>query len=306
VPTAPPLRLPIYTAARPASSMSAQSSKLALSKPSVLSATTAITLTGSGLNTGINTPLDVKSIVTAFELQYTSPRVVASGLVTGSADLHYVGVTSTFTPTGNVANSEIYFGIATHDSWSSPNEVEFDIYIDTNLDGSDDFVLFNTALFDNTDRTDVFLSELVDLNGTADTYEDYINAVPASMLDTVLLNSNVMVIPVTADSLGLTAGSSRFRYQVVGFGPEQNSPVDVLPYLTYDPAKPGVAFTGGIGGTPAFFDTPGGVIGVSYDRNNQLANASHGVLLLHHHNLASAHAEAIAGPTFVLLPNQRR
>lgn len=78
------------------------------------------------------------------------------------------------------------------------------------------------------------------------------------------------------------------------------------PSLTYDPAKPGVAFSGGISGTPAFFDVPGSAIAVSYRRNNMLANASQGVLLLHHHNLAGAHAEAITTPTFVLLPAQRR
>jgi subtilisin family serine protease len=306
VPTAPPLRLPIYASARPASRMNAQSSKLALSNPGVLSATTMISLTGTGLNTGSNTPIDEQALVSAFELQYTSPRIAASNLVTSSADLRYVGVTSTFTPTGNVANSDIYFGIATHDNWSSPSEVEFDIYIDTDLDGVDDYVLFNTAAPDGADLTDVFISQLYNLTTNNLTDQGYINAVPASTLDTVPFNTSVMVIPVSASSLGLATGSSRFRYQVVAFGPEQNSPVDVLPYLSYDAAKPGVAFSGGISGTPAFFDVPGSAIAVSYNRNSQLANASKGVLLLHHHNLDGAHAEVVSTPTFVLLPAQRR
>ena len=49
VPATPPLRLPVYASARPASQMSAQSPKLALSKPTLPSATTAITLAGTGL-----------------------------------------------------------------------------------------------------------------------------------------------------------------------------------------------------------------------------------------------------------------
>jgi hypothetical protein len=116
----------------------------------------------------------------------------------------------------------------------------------------------------------------------------------------------VIVLPVFASDLGLAAGVSRFRYQVVSFGPEQNNAVDFTPYLTYDPAKPGVAFSGGISGTPAFFDLPGTAIAVSYTRNNYLANASQGVLLLHHHNLAGAHAEAIGGPRFLLVSLLRR
>ncbi len=307
VPTAPPLRLPIYAAARPAAHMSAQSSKLALSKPSVLSATTAITLTGSGLDTGAKTPLDEKAIVTAFELQHTSPRIVASNLVTSSADLRYVGVTSTFTPTGNVANSEIFFGVASQDNWASPSEVEFDIYIDTDFDGVDDYVLYNTTALDGANHTDVFISQLYNYSTNDLTDEDYINAVPASTLDTVPFNTNVMVIPVSASSLGLATNSSRFRYQIVtvSYASEFPAIIDGTPWLSYDAAKPGVAFSGGISGTPAFFDTPGSAIAVSYNRNNQLANASHGVLLLHHHNLAGAHAEAIQGPNFVLVPAQR-
>jgi subtilisin family serine protease len=308
VPTSPELRLPIYTAARPASRMSAQSNKLALSKPSVLSATTAITLTGSGLDTGANTPLDEKAIVTAFELQHTSPRIVASSLVTSSADLRYVGVTSTFTPTGNVANSEIYFGVASQDNWSTPSEVEFDIYIDTDFDDNPDYVLYNTASLDGSDHTDVFISKLYNFATNDTTDEDYINAAPASTLDTVPFNTNVMVIPVRASALGLATGSSRFRYHVVAvsYAGEFSADIDSTPTLIYDPAKPGVDFSDGISGTPAFFDAPGSAIAVSYDRNNLFANASKGVLLLHHHNLAGAHAEAVTTPTFVLLPLQRR
>jgi hypothetical protein len=308
VPTAPPLRLPIYAAARPASRMSAQSPKLALSNPAVLSATTAVTLTGSGLDTGATTPLDEKALVSAFELQHTSPRIVASNLVTSSADLRYVGVTSTFTPTGNVANSEIYFGVASQDNWSSPSEVEFDIYIDTNFDDNPDYMVYNTTSLDGTDPTDVFISQLHNFATNDTTDQDYINAVPASTFDTVPFNTNVMVLPVLASDLGLATGSSRFRYQVVtvSYAGEFSADIDSTPTLSYDAAKPGVAFSGGISGTPAFFDTPGSAIAVSYNRNNLLANASHGVLLLHHHNLAGSHAEAVQAPIFVLLPAQRR
>jgi len=306
VPTAPPLRVPIYASARPASRVSAQSATLALSSPTVPSATTTIKLTGSGLNTGAQTPLDEQAIVSAFELQHISPRIVASNLVTSSADLRYVGVTSTFTPTGNVANSEIYFGIASQENWSSPSEVEFDIYIDANRDGTDDYVLYNTALRDGTNKTDVFISRLSNTATNGITDEDYINAMPASTLDTVPFNTNVMVIPVLASDLGLASGASRFSYYVVTYGPEQNDSVDESPYLSYDPAKPGVAFSGGISGTPAFYDVPGSTIAVSYNRKNQFANASQGVLLLHHHNLAGAHAEVVRTPTFLLLPIIRR
>jgi subtilisin family serine protease len=307
VPTSPELRLPIFTAARPASQMKAQSPKLALGSPGVPSATTAITLTGTGLNTGAAPPLDEQALVTALELQYSSPQIVSSSLITGSADLRYVGVTSDFAPTSVVSETTLYFGVATHSNWSTPNEVEFDIFIDTDRDGIDDYVLFNTSVFDGTDATDILVSTLCDLNNGGCVDQDYLNGLPASLYNTVPFNTNILVIPVLASDLGLNNASSGFNYSVATFAfIEQDPSIDSTPRLSYDVAKPGVRFSGGVSGLPIFFDVPGAAIPVAYNRNNLLANASKGVLLLHHHNLAGTHAEAVTTPTFVLLPLIRR
>ncbi len=307
VPTSPELRLPIFTAARPASQMSAQLDTLALSNPAVLSATTAISLTGTGLNTGAAPPLDEHSLVTALELQYSSPQVVSSSLITGSADLRYVGVTSDFAPTSVVSETTLYFGVATHSNWSTPNEVEFDIFIDTDRDGTDDYLLFNTSVFDGSDATDVLVSTLCDLNLGGCVDQDYLNGKAASSFDTVPFNTNILVIPVLASALGLDNASSHFNYSVETFAfIDQGPSIDSTPVLTYDVAKPGVRFSGGITGQPLFLDVPGAAIPVAYNRDYLGGNVSKGVLLLHHHNLAGAHAEVVKTPTFVMLPAQRR
>jgi hypothetical protein len=281
--------------------MRAQASKLALSTPTIPSATTAITLTGAGL-TGAAPPLDERSLVSTFELQHLSPQIVPSNLVTSTADLRYVGVTSTYTSSSTISDTEIYFGVATYRDWATPSEVEFDVYIDTNLDGVDDYALLNTSAQDGGEPTDVFISRLARLSGGPTIDQDYINAVAAADLDTVPFNTNVLVIPVLSSDLGLTAGASRFRYHVITFSNDQSNAVDRTPGLTYDIARPGLRFSGGIGGLPLFPDAPGGVVPVAYNRADLFANVSQGVLLLHHHNLSGKRAEVVWAPSFVALP----
>ncbi len=55
-----------------------------------------------------------------------------------------MGVASDVASTDYFTETMIFFGLATHADWSTPNQVEFDIYIDADRDGEDDFVLFNT------------------------------------------------------------------------------------------------------------------------------------------------------------------
>jgi hypothetical protein len=115
-----------------------------------------------------------------------------------------------------------------------------------------------------------------------------------------------MVLPVLASDLGLRAGNSKLRYRAVTFTSDQNPVVDRSATLTYDVAKPGVRFSGGISGLPAFFDVPGSAIPVAYNKGNLRSNGSLGVLLLHHHNLSGKHAEVVRAPTFIALPIIRR
>ncbi len=307
------LRVPVYAAPRPASDMGAVQSALDFGT------TTVISLTGTEVDTtGGATPvfpLDEVSLVAALELQESSPDETLTTGLANNADLKYVGVTSDFratdtitNPAGTITDTTIYFGFATHGNWTTPNEVEFDIYIDVDRDGTDDFVLFNASLGLLTTGSfdDVFASFLFDLNTRDLFFEGFLNGVSASALNTVPFNTNVMVLPVFAADLGLTDANSTFDYHVVTFSADTpSSPVesfigifsgvgDTSNTLTYNASDPGLDFTGGLAGVvPGSFDLDGAVIPIGYDLAAYVAAGSQGVLLLHSHNTTGNHDEAL-------------
>jgi hypothetical protein len=65
------LRLPVYANARPASDISASGTVDPLNPAN---SSTTLTLNGTGINTGSSYPQDIVSLVSAFELQYSSPN----------------------------------------------------------------------------------------------------------------------------------------------------------------------------------------------------------------------------------------
>jgi hypothetical protein len=294
------LRVPVYASARPASNMRATTSKLSTAP------TSTIVLTGTSVNTGLNYPQDVVALASALELQYTSPNEAASSAVNDKADLAYVGVASDVASTDHFTETAIYFGIATHADWSTPNEVEFDIYIDTNRDGTDDFVLFNSnyGLQTNQDQNDVLLTFLYNLNNDDFFIEDYVNGSSPSDRDTVVFNNNVMLLPVYAADLGLTAANAKFNYRLETFSPDAptsepgfgggiNGKIDQSRTLQYDAAKPGFDTTGGNAGPPTYSDVQGVSIPLKYDVAAYMTARSKGVLLLHHHNQRGKRAEVL-------------
>lgn len=316
---APALRVPVHAVARPASNMRAVNNVLPVGSATRTEA--AIALRGQGVLTGTDFPTDTISIVTAYELQTSSPNEDRTPGVSNNGDLKYVGVstdlqsTETVTnPTGLVENSALFFGIATHGDWTTPNEVEFDVLIDTNKDGRDDFALFNFNLAQATggsDANDVFITVLVNLNLPAGapgrvSLQDFVNGVPASAIDTQPFNTNVIALPVFAGDLGLTNTNSSFNYRVVtystdlaldeeelGSGDPDGAFADRTPTLTYNAARPGLDFSGGASGVPVYADQNGEEIPFAYDRGAFAANGSQGALLLHHHNARGNRDEVV-------------
>jgi hypothetical protein len=298
------LRVPVYATARPASDMQAATTTLNFSPAPNLTAT--IPLTGTGVNTGENYPVDVVSLVSAFELQYTSPNEPESDELNDKADLAYVGVASDVASTDTFTETMIYFGIATHDDWSTPNELEFNVYIDTNRDGVDDYVLFNSNLgwMSGGDQNDIQLTFLYDIAADDIFIADYINGVGPDALDTAVFNNNVIILPVAAADLGLTAGNSRFNYHVrtlslddpgneEGFSGAIEGEVDHTSRLTYDAARPGLDTSGGEAGAPVYEDLPGETISVKYNAATFLRAGSQGLLLFHHHNREGDRVEVL-------------
>src|SRR4030095_8825459 len=95
-----------------------------------------------------------------------------------------------------------------------------------------------------------------------------------SGLESVVYNTNMMIIPVTASALGLTTADAKFNYRITttsrGFG----GTIDTMTTRTYDAANPGFDLTGGVAGIPIYADLNGAAVPVNYNKANFLANGS--------------------------------
>ncbi len=102
-------------------------------------------------------------LASAFELEATSPALAGISPALSAADIRYVGVTSGYSVTQNLEpDTLLFFGLASYAPWSTPNEIQFQVYIDSNQDGHDDFVLVNvnSNAHDGGPPTDTFLNGL--------------------------------------------------------------------------------------------------------------------------------------------------
>jgi len=289
-PGQPSQRVAIHAAPRPAATMSTEETVLELTGET---GTLVLHLNGQGVATGTNFPTDWVSLVSAFELAAESGDETSSQGTDNASDLRLVGITSDWARQladgKGLAETSIFFGLATWADWSSPNKLRVQILIDTDRDGTDDWVLGNSST-GGSSPNDVFTAQLCKLS-SGECTSTFLNGVSAGVRDTALFDANVMVLPVPPGRLGLTAGSSRFNYRVF-------TAVDSTPTLTFDPAAPGVSFGGtSFLGTPVsqpmYTDLAGQVIPLTFDRAKLAANASPGVLLLHHHNTAGSRAQVV-------------
>jgi 2',3'-cyclic-nucleotide 2'-phosphodiesterase (5'-nucleotidase family)/subtilisin family serine protease len=283
------LRVPVHAAPRPASSMDATVSAISFA---AVTGTATIPLAGTPISTGLSYPTDIVSLVSAFELAESSPND-AGYPGTDNADLKYVGVSNNnrVATGGFVTNTVLYFGIST---WGDHNtargtDAEFDIYIDSDRNGTWDYVVYNTQA-----GNDIFVTAVVNLSTGAAVADRYINVTPS--LDTYPFNNNVMIMPVSASRLGLNNANPRFDYQIVAFSREEplGDPVDATAKLTYSAAKAGLDFTNGSATGPVWFDLPGTNLNVNFDQAAYIANGSLGALLLHHHNAAGMREEVVS------------
>ncbi len=244
-----------------------------------------------------------------------------------AADVKYVGVTSDFSVTQVISSTRIFFGLAMYGPWSTPNEVELRVYIDSNLDGVDDYVLLNTNSIVLTGRTsDVFINPIYKilpggtLVGTTFSFWSTWQPPTASQgfgLEVTPFNTSVMFESISAATIGLTPGQTHFRYHIetrardaYNFG----QLVDRVPAagsLEYDVAHPAIApintTTSIFVRRPLYLDVDGGQISGVADPVLLAARHGQDLLILHHHNLPAQQAEVVEVRSSVsILPLGRR
>jgi len=241
-------------------------------------------------------------LASAFELEATSPPIMGLNRNLRAADIQYVGVTNSLSTTGTITGTLISFGVASYGPWFTPNEVEFLVYIDSNRDGIDDYVLVNTNLgvfLNNT--SDVFLSPIYkimpDGSWVADNSFDWDSLQPPTGFlgfDAAPFNTSVMFQAVTAELIGLSPGQTRFRYHLETRARDASrfgQVVDRVPAvgaLEYDLAHPAIApintSVSILASRPVFLDVDGGQITGAVDPAVLLARGSQKLLVLHLHN----------------------
>jgi hypothetical protein len=314
------LRVPVWSAPRPASAMHAASTTVVASNGE-----STLPLAGQGVDQGSGTT-GVLSTVSALQLQRTSAALPSCAATTSaacvplpddrSADLRYVGSTSdaplyteneldplSWDPAGDgsLPPATLSFGVSAYGPWRTPaSYTEFDVMLDTNADGTPDAAVYNTRLA-GSDDYDYFLAETVDLRPGkkfAVLDQELLNLADGSF-DTGVFNSDSLTMTVALAGLkdaGLVADSTRsLRYWVESYTAESGqidaagsagSPITV----TY--ASPGVvAFGDSL--TIASTDLPGAALAVHRDAASVRTDKPLGLLLLHHLNTDGNRAQVV-------------
>ena len=303
-----PIRVPLYAAVKPVSSMHATSS--GFTPGAANTGSFSIGLAGNPVNTGPNLGFgfDILSLVKAFELQYQSSSVGTAHPPTDPNILKYVGVTSDYANWGgapNVANTTIMFGAekfgnaATPDFASSDTEIDFDTNpADIGVTFNPNYAVFLTSF--GVGLENVFTVEGVNLTTGGTFIDEFTNGLDSSVADTNIYNNSGIVFPIFAQDIGLVGGdgtgNTKFQYAVFTFDRSGNN-VDAEGVFLYDVANPGLEVdnSGNAAGVtdtsyggffePFYYnDVPTNSVPVNYNGTNFQNNFSLGVWLLHMHN----------------------
>lgn len=274
------LRVPVYAAPRPAGRMLAVQPSLDL--PASLGPL-RIDLAGVQVNGGPSQPIDELGLVMPMELQYSSSA--ANDPTADEVEILHSGVRRILGAGGGVANTDLVFGIALRSPWHHPLVIAVSILVDIDENGTDDFRI---TLLGPGSEWDAPRAYAENLTSSALQADFPLNGFDPSIYDTVPLNNSVREYLVRASALGLTDANSRFNYHIETDSLRFPGEADATPTLSYDAAAPGLDFP-----FYTYFDLNGNFIDATFDPAAFAANASLGLLLLHHHNAEGLHAEAL-------------
>jgi subtilisin family serine protease len=262
----------------------------------------------------------------AFELAASSPVSPALSGSQRAADLQYIGVTNVAL-TQHITNTVVFFGFSTYAPWSTPNEIQFRVYFDTNFDGNDDYVLISRSQ-DAQNKSDAFVSVLYKIlpgGGLEPTVwlTRWGTIIPSTFspgLDTAPYNTSVIVQAVLVRFLNLPPGQSLFRYRVETRTRSQSffaTPMDRVPaldsagnpqWLEYDVLNTAIAPINTsptiLATRPMFLDVDGGSITSAVNTAILAARPTTRMLVLHMHNQPAAQAELVTVRSPTTLENR--
>ncbi len=298
------IRVPVYAAPKPVADIKAHSVAFRGDQGT-------LRLYGRGLAQGEGDQA-YRSLISVFELQGRSPRlpdcsdtVKTDCAVNESAkggDLRYVGAAST-APVDKSENALLAFGVATWSNWATlgANNTP-EIRIDTTGDGVHDYRVKAVKPLDGNGNVvaDVWLAQTVRVSDDEVVDEQPLNTQHGEV-DTNLMDTDVVVLPVTLKALGIdpTAASARIGYTAGSSGAypapgNQDGFVDRIGEpMSFDPLKPGYSVRAGDQAALAFVAKPGTRLEVHRDPTALGDDQADSLLLLHHHNGSTERAEVV-------------
>jgi subtilisin family serine protease len=316
------LRVPVFAAPRPASTLAAPATVRVTGTSDLLRG--SMTLRGRAVDVrGTEAYERERSRISALQLMGESPRLpectpgVSTGCVAtadqASADMRFVGFTSDAReisadggdPLSADTPGKAYFGIASWQPWrSAANIASFVVYLDTDNEGTADLVVANVNA-----GQDVFVAFTLGMrpgDGFAIPSVELINNV-AGDKDTAKLHGNVMTLPVNLAGLAnpidlvtgtpltpyITAETSTISYWVEARGPD-GTVIDAIGHprvpLRSDVLSPAMTAFTNAGSLPAPSAT-GTQLTVTMDPARAGDNPR--LLLFHHLNALARKAQVV-------------
>ncbi|WGW12676.1 S8 family serine peptidase [Saxibacter everestensis] len=294
------VRVPVYSAPKPTSDMTAGDAVTFKNKKSL---STTIRLSGRDLDQGTGTEA-YRSIVAPMELQSESPRLAddeVANHTARSADLQNVGVSSTVPALnesdGDVKDGIVTFGISTWGNWATLGAATVPVVtIDTNRDRKPDYQAQATAVT-GIDTVIVQVNKLNPDGSLGDTTSQLPLNGQWGDVDTNVFDTNVATLPVPLAAIGLDGSKTApFNYTVetyTSYPTKDGDPsglLDKTKSRTFDPVNPSLWFTGSDEG-PWFLDQAGATLTVNRAKKADKAKA----LFLHLHN-ATVDPDKVAAP----------
>lgn len=305
LPTAKPLRLAVYAAPKPVSTMSATSLSYGAASTE---GTLALGGTGVSSTAGAASSAEqLRSLVAPLVLGATSPQTASSATdpQAAAADLRAVGASTTAPQLSTSrSNGLVTFGVATQGSWAQIVSWDGDlvVHIDTGTDGKDDYRVTLDQKISGSyyvdDQVYASLSKVTWSGSSATT--TYVAAEPLNTTDattdTNQFDTNVALLPVRISKLGFTdaATSASFRYRVTlgSDSAPSASATSSAGWVTFDAYSPTAWFgpSAATSSTVLFPDAPG-----SLAAHRQTATSSSpDLLLLHLHNASGQRWETVS------------
>lgn len=269
------LRVPVRAAVRPVAELSADESVVIPRG----SDSTSISLSGRGVAGG-----GWFSLATPLILAASSPKLEdipgfnTSDSAVASADLRYVGWTSTAPAEADPADGYLGIGVAVDGDWTSLGRAAT-VVADLDVDG-DGTIDLQTQVMKYPD-TDVTLAATFDYETGANVALEPVNLFFGSV-DTGVFDSSVAVLPIPLD---LIPEGSEPMVSVWTYSPyahDDSGVVDEVEPFQVSPFSPPVSFDTDIAGAFASLAADGTAIGVNLAPGVESAE----VLVLHHHNAA--------------------